>query len=261
MNDMNIDATDSSRKKDTLIARTRLKQAKRWFAVCGWEQLPQDEQGWRILRWGADQAWMAASGNPETSVRRWCRKVAPRLTVSELDELVEETKHSNKRWSSDQCAAVLGISVTNRTKHKLWHLGADDDPNYEVRQGIIRAQSAKRSSKYRAKRSTGAKRGRPPLQLSPEEKLARTKAQDAQRQKRLRASRKNASRHISNIDSVTEFSVTPASTAAHSDDSRAPQAPVRERGGFALATPPLPTHVELAIARAYRLRQIEAGSR
>jgi hypothetical protein len=207
--------------KATLIARCRLKQAKEWFAIRGWEQLPQDERGWSVLRWGADHAWMAASGNPQTSVRRWCRKAALWLTVSELDELVDETKRSNKRWSPDQCAAVLEISVTDRMEHKLWHFGAYDDPNYEVRLGISRTKSAKRSRKYRAKHSTGAKRGRPRLQLSPEEALARRRAQDAERQRRRRASRKKPSRDILDIDGVTEFSVT-----GHSGvDRGAPETP------------------------------------
>jgi hypothetical protein len=93
------------------------------------------------------------------------RKVTPK----ELNKLVDDTRHSNKRWSTDHSAIVLEISVRNRTKHKLWHLGADDDPNHEIRRGITRAKAAERVRKFRAKHSTGtAKRGRPALELSPE---------------------------------------------------------------------------------------------
>jgi hypothetical protein len=195
--------------KTALLARCRLAEARRWFGHLGWQTLPQSVRGQRILRWGADHAWLASPANPKRSVRRWCRKYQPRLTDADLDELVAYTEHSNKRWNADQCAIVLGVSVTDRTQLNLRHIGANDDPNYEIRLGIESANSAKRSRKYRAKHSTGGKRGRPALQLSEEERLARTRAQAAERQKRCRASRKNASRHISNnIDGVTEFSVT-----------------------------------------------------
>lgn len=260
-----------------MIARCRLKEAKAWFAHRGWEQLPQGVRGQNILRWGGDHDWLAASGNRQTSVRRWCRKWASWLTVSELNELVAYTNGSNKRWSPDQCATVLEISVTDRTKLKLRHLGADDDPNYEVRLGITRANAKERARRYRAKHSTGAKRGRPALKLSPEEKLARSNAQAAKRMKRLRALRENASRHIKKIDSVTDFSVTrhrdvpvvatpspiPAVITAPLADSGAPQAPPcapdddvivlevierKRRVGFAGATPPLSHHLERALS-------------
>jgi hypothetical protein len=199
---------ESTDDKDALIARCRLAEARRWFAHRRWAQLPRGTRGQSILRWGADQAWLAASRNPQTSVRRWCRKWAPWLTVGELNELIAYTNDSNKRWSADQCALVLGISVADRTRLGLRHLGADDDPNFEVRLGIERAKAAERARRHRAKHSTGAKRGRPALKLSPAERLARSNDQAAVRMKRLRALRKNASRHIKKIDGVTELSVT-----------------------------------------------------
>lgn len=161
------------------------------------------------MRWGADHAWLAASGDPEASVRRWCRRWAQWLTVGELNDLVAYTRDSNKRWSADQSAAVLGISVTHLTKLKLRHLGADDDPNYEVRLGMKRANSAERSRKHRAKNSSGAKRGRPALQLSPDEALARRRAQTAERVRRHRAVTQNPVTPLKkDIDSVTQLSVT-----------------------------------------------------
>jgi hypothetical protein len=142
--------------KPALLARVRLADARKWFAHLGWDVLPQSSRGRRVLQWGADHAWLAAPSSPQRSVRRWCRRWAPWLTVNELNKLVTDTENSNKRWSHDQSASVLEISVTDRTNLKLWHIGANDDPNYEVRLGIQRAKAAERVRKYRAANGTGA---------------------------------------------------------------------------------------------------------
>jgi hypothetical protein len=65
-------------------ARGCLKEAKLWFGHRGWEVLPKSERGRRILRWAADQAYLASPDNPKRSVRRWCRRWAPWLTPAEL---------------------------------------------------------------------------------------------------------------------------------------------------------------------------------
>jgi hypothetical protein len=209
----------------TLLARGRLADARKWFARLGWDVLPQSIRGRRILQWGADHAWLAAPSGPQRSVRLWCRRWAPWLTVTELNKLVTDTENSNKRWSHDQSAAVLEVSAADREKFKLWHIGANDDPNYEIRRGILRTKAAERARKYRAANGTGAKRGRPELKLSQEEALARRRAQDAERARKYRASRKNASRPLIYIDPVTEFSVTETNPKPIQSDGRRQPAP------------------------------------
>jgi hypothetical protein len=194
------DATDG-----VIIPRGRLKEARHWFAHRGWDVLPQGRRGRRILKWGADHAWMASPDNPKRSVRRWCRKWAPWLKPAALDNLVVATERSNKRWNPDQCAAVLEITVRVRSTLGLRFIGADDDPNYEIRLGIRKAKAAARARHFRAAHSTGRPRGRPALALSPEEKRTRRLAQEAERKRRTRASAKNASRDIKSIGSVTEL--------------------------------------------------------
>src|SRR5258705_5463443 len=147
--------------KKALLARGRLKDAKRWFTDRGWDVLPQGLRGQAILKWGADQAFLASPDNPKRSVRRWCRRWAPWLTANELDELVAGTDHSNKRWSADQCAITLEITVRDRTALRLRFLGACDDPNYETRLAVKREKRAARNRVYRAARATGRNRGRP----------------------------------------------------------------------------------------------------
>jgi hypothetical protein len=156
-------ANNQKRKPDDglVVPRGRLKEARKWFEHNGWDELPQGERGDRILRWGADHAWLASPADPRRSVRRWCRCWSPRLTASELDEIVAVTAHSNKRWSADQSATVLGITVRDRSTLGLRFIGAADDPNYAVRHDIKRAKDAERARRSRAARSTGAKRGRP----------------------------------------------------------------------------------------------------
>jgi hypothetical protein len=150
--------TDSSK---VIRARGRLSNAKKVFADRQWDVLPQGIRGQRILRWGADQAYLADPTHPEISVRRWCRKWAPWLKPAELDEIVAYTQTSNKRWSDDECAAVLEVNVADRQRLRLRFIGADDDPNYEIREGLQREKNAGYSRTYRAKRRTGRPRGRP----------------------------------------------------------------------------------------------------
>jgi hypothetical protein len=206
--------------KAALFAKGRLANAKKVFAHRGWDVLPQDERGRLILQWGADHAWLACPSNPKRSVRNWCRRWWPSLSDAELAEVVARTETSNKRWTHDQSAAVLEISVTEREELKAWFLGATDDPDYTKRQDIRRAKNAAKARKRRAANSTGTKGGRPALDLSPEERKARSNAQAAKRMKRRRALRKtpypDISKILSNKETVvstdiglgTEFSVT-----------------------------------------------------
>jgi len=161
----------------TLRAIGRLANAREVFAHRGWKTLPQGspeqrERSFRILRWGADHAWTACPSNPRRSVRRWCRHKAPWLTKDELKKLVTDAATSNKRWSDDESARVLEITLAEREAIErdmsdrdigggLKFLGVTDDPHYEARDNIKRAKAAARARKCRAKHSTGAKRGRP----------------------------------------------------------------------------------------------------
>lgn len=132
-----------------LIARCRLKEARIWFEDQGLKHLPKNERGLRIVRWGADQAWCAAPKNHQVSVRRWCHKWAPWLTKSELDAMVIRTATSNKRWSIDQCAIVLEVSLEDHMRLKLRHIGANDDPSYDLRRELKLIDDRARQAKKR----------------------------------------------------------------------------------------------------------------
>jgi hypothetical protein len=227
-----VSASDDD--KGALLARGRLSDARKWFEYRGWDVLPQGIRGQRILRWGAIHAWLASPANPESGVRKWVRRWAPWLKQAELDELVAETALANKRWSSDQCAAVLEVTVRDRTFLGLRFLGANDDPDGEIRLAEKKAKAAARSRKYRAARSTGAKDGRPSLQLSEAERLDRRRAQAADRKRAERARRRAAMGDVTlnpvrdiilvtnnsrdnDIGGVTEFSVTEESRPRQAD--------------------------------------------
>jgi hypothetical protein len=172
-------ATENEIAHQNLMARGRLAEAKKWFAHRGWKVLPRGNRGWQILKWGADHAWLAAETDwkRERSVRNWCRSKAPSLTDAELNQIVADTVASNKRWTHDQSATVLKISVRDLQEHGFKFLGADNDPNYEIRHAVKKEKAAARARKYRASRSTGAKRGRPASATAPRRKGAVTRSE------------------------------------------------------------------------------------
>jgi hypothetical protein len=202
-----VDATTSD--KSVLIARGRLKETRKLLAGRGWNVLPQGIRGQRILALCACLAWDGYPSNPEAAARRICGGLAPHLKELELAELIAETRVTNRRFSHDQCAMVLEISVIDCLAQGFRFLGCDDDPDYQSRHKARRARNAACQRRRRAAKSSGRKGGRPRLDLSPEEKLARRRAQGAERAKRLRASRKTPSPDKIRITGeVTGFSVT-----------------------------------------------------
>ncbi|QIG94410.1 hypothetical protein [Bradyrhizobium sp. 6(2017)] len=201
-----IDGDTSTGNTDTHAIRAagRLSDARKVFADRGWKALPCNTRGRRILRWGADHAWLANPNNPKRGVRNWCRKWA-RLKPAELDQLIVDTevrfKRGACRWSDDESAVTLEITVTDRTRLGLRFIGACNDLSYEIRLGIRREKNAACQRRRRAEKSTGRPRGRPALNLSPEEKKARSNAKAAERMRNMRALRKNASPAIDSIKS------------------------------------------------------------
>lgn len=236
-----MDATEKQTQDDDeiahkrLLARGRLSEAKKWFAHRGWAVLPRGNRGQRILEWGCDHAWLAvgATGNDwkrNRSVRNWCRRWDPLLTDAELDQLVARTVTSNKRWSHDQCAAVLEITVRDRQAHGFRFFGANDDPNYEIRHAMKRDKAAARARKYRA--ANGAK----PRTVYEANSLSRTRPWEQEGisrrtwERRRKKADASASRHLSNIGSVTDLRHNESEPPDH--PSRARQAPrLRDRGG------------------------------
>jgi hypothetical protein len=164
--------------KVVVIARGRLKEAKHFFGVQGWSELTQN-----VLEWGCDHAWMAADvrdllphlalQRQKRSVRNWLRSKAPKLTNAELYRMVERTVTSNKCWTHDQSAAVLGISVRDLQEHGYRFFGANDDPNYLIRDAAYRAKEAER--KFRARAAKGAA----PRELYEANSLSKTKPWEA----------------------------------------------------------------------------------
>jgi hypothetical protein len=210
----------SDSDKSVMIARGRLKEARKLFAHRGWEVLPQGIRGQLILKWVADHAWLAYPANPKGAVRRHCGQLAPWLKEDGLAELIATTAESNKKWSHDQSATVLEISMRDGRALGFRFLGCDDDPTYERRLKIKRAKNAARARKYRASRSTGAKRGRPKSEGVPAW-VAAGASSKATYYRHLEAGKsetQNASRHISNnkkrdgnsvsLGGVTEFCAT-----------------------------------------------------
>lgn len=186
-----------------MFAICRLANGRTWFEDRGWKVLPQNERGHRILEWGAFHAHVASPANPERSVRRWCRRWAPWLTAADLAFLVVQTADAVDRgakWSHDESAVTLCIGWRDRERLRLWHVGANDDPDYEHRNALALEKDAARKRRSRAERAT-AGRGRPGLGLSEQEMAERRRAQNAERSRAARARKAAAT--------VTQKSVRP----------------------------------------------------
>jgi hypothetical protein len=191
--------------------------------------LPESDRGHRILGWVADQSWLAYPAHPEAAVRRECRRCAPWLTAEALDELVKATKTSNKRWSHDQSATVLELSMCDSQALSLKFLGCDDDPTYERRLKIKRAKNAACKRKSRAAKRSGRPRGRPKSEGTPAWQAAGFGSERSYYRHKARGTAsalgsKNASPDkLRETRKVTEFHCHPNASPDH--PSGAPQAP------------------------------------
>jgi hypothetical protein len=205
--------------KSVIAARSLLKEAREIIVPDrGWQHLPQTERGMRILRWGADMAALGWPADPKAAVIRWCSFAAPWLSDADLDAIVARTETSNKRYSPDDSARVLEITVADKVRLNLRQCGANDDPFYVVRNRIKLEKDAARKREYRAKKPSTGKRGRPALDLSPEERLARLRAQKADYAKRRRVENKSVTPQ-DRVCSGTELNSTPASSEPKKQES------------------------------------------
>ena len=245
----------SNSDKSMLIARGRLKEARKLFAHRGWEVLPQGIRGQLILKWVSDHAWLAYPANPKGAVRRHCGQLAPWLKEDGLAELIAATAESNKRWSHDQSATVLEISMRDSRALGFRFVGCDDDPTYERRLKIKRAKSAARQRKFRAANSTGRKRGRPKSEgvpawvaagFSSERSYYRHKARGTAP---AQSGSKNASRYISKKNMKRDgISLPPVSVTEY--QSHESQPPAFERGPPEAAPSPPPRPIVICLDAA-----------
>lgn len=158
-----------------LVARGRLKAARKVFAANGWQILPESERGVRILEWAADHVWCSRSSHRAMAVLQFCCEWAPWAEEDFIKELLDALTNGrrNLNWSADQSALVLELDLDRCRELKLQKfLGASDDLNYDRRRGIAAKGEAARSKKYRAKKSTGRPRGRPKREGPKEFELA-----------------------------------------------------------------------------------------
>jgi hypothetical protein len=242
------------------MAQGRLADLRKWIAIRGWKELPQN-----VLEWGCDHAWMAAEVHDieprhafqkqKRSVRNWLRSKAPRIAQAERDALIERTITSNKRWSHDQCGHVLGISVRDRQKHSLRFVGAMDDPDYKFRNDVKLAKGAARSRKFRS--ANGAK-PRAEYEANSISKTEPWKQEGFGCRRTWERWRKkaaaeavnvaSASRHLSlRIDSVTDLRHDHVEQTV---DSRAPKRPGSSSPVWNVDWIEDPEHPPLAIATA-----------
>jgi hypothetical protein len=242
LTDANLHESANPRNIFPLRARGRLKKAR----LVRNQSDRCERPSWSFLQWVADHACLAYPANPEGAVRRCCHQFDPEITEDELDELVAHTEFSNKDWTDDHSAMVVGISFNDNLEIGFRFIACNDDPNYDRRRDREDAMSAVYSRRYRAKMGATTKRGRPALVLTEADELAR-RAKDAERKRAKRAERssgrprgrpKKCVRENSsdlNITDLKNIKLKPdelirADFSSPSDQpfvSRAPQAPER----------------------------------
>jgi len=105
----------------------------------------------------------------------WCR---PELNAM-IETAVETSQHPP--ISAAMLGKALRLTAEERERLGITQIAAFDSGAIRVRQ-------------FRSAHSSGRKRGRPTLQISPEEKRTRRLAQEAERKRVARASAKNAKR-------------------------------------------------------------------
>jgi hypothetical protein len=216
--------------------------------------------------------------------------VGPYLKDVELEELIADTELANKSFSQDQSAMVLELPLRENRNLNFRFLGCDDDLMGQRRLEERQAKNAASKRKSRAARSTGRKAGRPRLELSEEDRRARSNAQAAERMRLYRALRKTPSPgKIRKTRSVTQFNVTTTALLTTPQTSSAERVKrdgavhrdilvgeILDRGGYAGASPPsfnqrtwehmavelfarpivLVRHFESSVEAARRLREL-----
>jgi hypothetical protein len=144
-----------------VVANKRLNQFESWCVVRAWNKkgFPKRKR-WSILRFIADHAWLAVSGagDREASVRRHLYQHAPGLGEAEIAGIVDGATNA-RLWPSYHCGELLGISAAAGEKHRLTHLGANDDPDLVKRKRYAAARRKERDRlrKEAERRAAGAK--------------------------------------------------------------------------------------------------------
>jgi hypothetical protein len=140
------------------------------------------------LKITADLAFLATEevGAEDYWITWWCLKFIPDLSADQLSDLVDAAQP--RFWYGDDIAKAFDITAAEREQFALSQVGACDDDDREKRDAYKRARNAAYNRMYRAKNSTGRKRGRPADPASKEK--AKEKDREYQKEKRASAGKK-----------------------------------------------------------------------
>jgi hypothetical protein len=172
---------------------------------CG-RYLPDDDAGRECLAELVNHL-IRLVPNGVAAARANARLQAPWVTVAELDDLIESARESLEH--PPVSAAKLGKAL-RLTADEVKRIGITTITAFDHGVEETRQRQREWAAKKRRANGTQRQRGRPALELSPEKKRARIRAQAAERKRRSRMSRKNSSTHHPSIREcdVDEFSVT-----------------------------------------------------
>lgn len=158
--------------------------------------LPENAAGLQAAKLIA-QHFMKLKVNAEPTTRANLRLLAPWLSREEIADVIEAAAKQDKPPSAAQMGRAFGVTLDEVTALDLKSFRA-----------VTVTREGDRNRQGRRRRNAGStgRRGRPPLDLTPEERVARIRAQAATRMRALRKKR-HAPSSIREMER-DEFSVT-----------------------------------------------------
>lgn len=107
------------------MASLRLRELHRLFAARYGPTLPDDDAGRDDIEIVAHHlAWLP--GNTRTRIDSWIALYAPWMGIDERGMLIDRVTTGRKRWSADELARLLGLTMKERTKLAIRTIGAID---------------------------------------------------------------------------------------------------------------------------------------
>jgi hypothetical protein len=137
------------------------------------ERLPDDDAGRSDL--AVQLAVLAPLGHGEPHLRVHLANVAPWLRGLELEDMIDRAYSRDWRFTADNLAERLGVCDAERTRLKLWTIGAVDFPKQD-REARRKARKVARQRERRREQRRAA--GRKPRAVYLAEALTRTRPWD-----------------------------------------------------------------------------------
>lgn len=120
---------------------------------CG-ETLPNDDAGADDARIVASHVARLPGRNPVSRIIAWLNLRAPWMPIADRIELADCVLADPRIWTADALAVALNVTATERTRLRLWTIGAIDESR---EQRLAKRKERDRARKEAKRRAAGAK--------------------------------------------------------------------------------------------------------